>query len=118
MKNFTMLLFVGMSTESANQSHARTGSWLGWHSTCYIWLISFVIVTELKSGRHAPRGGQRCAKWPIPWVRFTQPHNRSMKRTFTYTFAALGAGALFGGLVYAVLVAVHVSEPAAITVYG
>jgi len=41
-----------------------------------------------------------------------------MKRTLAIIFAALAAGALFGGLVYAVLVAAHVSEPAATTVYG
>jgi hypothetical protein len=41
-----------------------------------------------------------------------------MKRTFATIFAALAAAALFGGLVYAVLVAAHVSEPAATTVYG
>src|SRR5438093_13134511 len=41
-----------------------------------------------------------------------------MKRTFTLILAALAAAALFGGLVYAVLVAAHVSEPAAATVYG
>src|SRR5437870_2477027 len=39
-------------------------------------------------------------------------------RTFTLILAALAAAALFGGLVYAVLVAAHVSEPAATTVYG
>jgi hypothetical protein len=41
-----------------------------------------------------------------------------MRRTFTIILAALVAAALFGGLVYAVLVAAHVSEPAATTVYG
>jgi hypothetical protein len=41
-----------------------------------------------------------------------------MKRTFALIFAALATVALFGGLVHAVLVAAHVSEPAAITVYG
>ncbi len=41
-----------------------------------------------------------------------------MKRTFPIILAALAAAALFGGLVYAVLVAAHVSEPAATTVYG
>ena len=41
-----------------------------------------------------------------------------MKRTFAIILAALAAAALFGGLVYAVLVAAHVSEPAATTVYG
>ena len=34
------------------------------------------------------------------------------------TLAALAAAALFGGLVYAVLVAAHVSQPAATTVHG
>jgi hypothetical protein len=40
-----------------------------------------------------------------------------MKRTF-YILASMGAVVLFGALVYAVLVAAHVSEPAATTVYG
>ena len=43
---------------------------------------------------------------------------KSMKRTLTLILAALVAAALFGGLVHAVLVAAHVSEPAATTVYG
>ena len=41
-----------------------------------------------------------------------------MKRTFTLILVALAAAALFAGLVHAVLVAAHVSEPAATTVYG
>jgi hypothetical protein len=41
-----------------------------------------------------------------------------MKRTFALILAALAAAALFVGLVYAVLVTAHVSEPAATTVYG
>ena len=41
-----------------------------------------------------------------------------MKRTFAVILATLAAAALFGGLVYAVLVAAHVSEPAATTVHG
>src|SRR5215218_4009503 len=41
-----------------------------------------------------------------------------MKRTFTLVLAAIAAAALFGGLVHAVLVAAHVSEAAAATVYG
>ena len=41
-----------------------------------------------------------------------------MKRTFALILAALAALALFAGLVHAVLVAAHVSEPAATTVYG
>jgi hypothetical protein len=41
-----------------------------------------------------------------------------MKRTFALILAALAAVALFGGLVYGVLVAAHVSEPTATTVHG
>jgi hypothetical protein len=41
-----------------------------------------------------------------------------MKRTFAAILAAMPAALLFGGIVYAVLVAGHVSEPAATTVYG
>jgi Family of unknown function (DUF6223) len=41
-----------------------------------------------------------------------------MKRTFVLILVALTAVALFGGLVYAVLVASHVSQPAATTVQG
>jgi len=41
-----------------------------------------------------------------------------MKRKFSIFVAALAAAAFFAGLVYAVLVAAHVSEPAASTVYG
>jgi len=41
-----------------------------------------------------------------------------MKRTFAIILSTLAAAALFGGLAYAVLVAAHVSEPAATTVYG
>ena len=41
-----------------------------------------------------------------------------MKRTFALIVAVAAAAALFGGLVHAVLVAAHVSEPAATTVHG
>ena len=41
-----------------------------------------------------------------------------MKRIFALILAALAAAALFGGFVHAVLVAAHLSEPAATTVYG
>ena len=41
-----------------------------------------------------------------------------MKRTFAIVLAAVAAAAVFAGLVHAVLVAGHVSEPAASTVYG
>jgi Family of unknown function (DUF6223) len=41
-----------------------------------------------------------------------------MKRTFVLGLAALAAVALFGGLVHAVLVAAHLSEPASTTVQG
>src|SRR5882762_2797883 len=43
---------------------------------------------------------------------------KPMKRTVALILAALAAAALFGGLVHAVLVVAHVSEPAATTVYG
>ena len=41
-----------------------------------------------------------------------------MKRTFTMILAALAAVAMFAGLVHAVLVVAHVSEPATTTVNG
>jgi uncharacterized protein DUF6223 len=41
-----------------------------------------------------------------------------MKRTLALILAALAAAVLFGGLVHAVLVAAHLSEPAATTVHG
>ncbi len=41
-----------------------------------------------------------------------------MKRTFALILAVSTAAALFGGLVHAVLVVAHVSEPAATTVHG
>jgi Family of unknown function (DUF6223) len=41
-----------------------------------------------------------------------------MKRTLALVFGGLAAAALFGAFVHAVLVAAHVSEPAATTVYG
>jgi hypothetical protein len=41
-----------------------------------------------------------------------------MKRAFALTLAAVAAAAAFAGLVHATLVAAHVSEPAATTVYG
>jgi Family of unknown function (DUF6223) len=42
----------------------------------------------------------------------------TMKRAFALVLAALAAAGIFGVLVHAVLVAAHVSEPAATTVYG
>src|SRR5258707_12235820 len=47
-----------------------------------------------------------------------QEAEKSMKRAFGLILAALVAAALFAGLVHAVLVSAHVSEPAATTVYG
>jgi hypothetical protein len=41
-----------------------------------------------------------------------------MKRTFALILIPLAAAALVGGLVHAVLVAAHVSEPSATPVYG
>src|SRR5262249_5271679 len=43
---------------------------------------------------------------------------KSVRRLFALTLTALAAAALFGGLVHTVLVAAHVSEPAATTVHG
>lgn len=40
------------------------------------------------------------------------------RRTFALILASVAAAALFGGLVHAVLVAAHLSEPAATTVHG
>src|SRR4030095_2383694 len=42
----------------------------------------------------------------------------AMKRPFAFILVALAAAVLFGGLVHAVLVAAHLSEPAATTVHG
>ena len=55
---------------------------------------------------------------PIPSHNWRLEERKSMKRTFAMILAALAAAALFAGLVHAVLVAAHVSEPAATTVYG
>jgi Family of unknown function (DUF6223) len=44
--------------------------------------------------------------------------DRSMKRIFAIIFVAVAAAALFAGLVHAVLMAAHLSEPAATTVQG
>jgi hypothetical protein len=41
-----------------------------------------------------------------------------MKRIYVFVPAALGAAALFAGLVYVVLRMAHVAEPAAITMHG
>ena len=41
-----------------------------------------------------------------------------MRRTFSMILAAVVAAAMFAGLVHAVLVVAHVSEPATTTVYG
>jgi hypothetical protein len=41
-----------------------------------------------------------------------------MKRTLAIILAAVAVAAVFGGLVHAVLVAAHLSEPTAATVYG
>ena len=43
---------------------------------------------------------------------------KSMKRTFALLLVALAAAAVLAGLVHVVLVAAHVSEPAATTLYG
>src|SRR5262245_13548890 len=55
---------------------------------------------------------------PIPCYHWRLEERKSMKRTLAIILAALAAAALFGGLVHAVLVVAHLSEPAATTVYG
>src|SRR6266498_4125212 len=50
---------------------------------------------------------------PVQWAKL-----EIYETTFALILAALAAVALFGGLVYAALVAAHVSEPSATTVYG
>jgi hypothetical protein len=46
------------------------------------------------------------------------PPQKTMKRTYVLVVVALAAAALFAGLVHAVLVTAHVSEPAATPVHG
>jgi len=53
---------------------------------------------------------------PIP--SYSVETRRSMKRAFAIVLAVVAAGGVFAGLVHVVLVAAHVSEPAANTVYG
>jgi hypothetical protein len=48
----------------------------------------------------------------------SRPVVKPMKRTFALVLAVLAAAALVGALVHAVLVAAHLSEPAATTVHG
>jgi hypothetical protein len=55
---------------------------------------------------------------PISSCHRKAEEQKPMKRTFAVIVGALAAAALFGGLVHAVLVATHVSVPAATTVYG
>jgi hypothetical protein len=43
---------------------------------------------------------------------------KTMKRTFVLILTVLAAATVFAGLVHAVLVTAHLSEPAATTVYG
>ena len=111
--------------------------------TCYIRLVSFVIdmrehIGDLRAfagsislGLTASRGAADQPEERVMNERQKRsstvgndgdsenpPGIKSMKRTFALILAALAAAALFGGLVQAVLVAAHVSEPAATTVYG
>lgn len=59
-----------------------------------------------------------CGKWSTLLSAERRLATKSMKRSFTLIVAVLAAVVLFGGLVYAVLVAAHVSQPASNTVYG
>jgi hypothetical protein len=54
----------------------------------------------------------------IPSHHWRLEERKSLKQAFAMILVALAAAALFGGLVYALLVAAHVSEPAAATVHG
>lgn len=54
----------------------------------------------------------------LPRLTFETGETKSMKRTFAAILASLAAASLFAGLVYTVLVAAHLSEPATTTVYG
>src|SRR5215470_15798237 len=83
-----------------------------------------VKVRDLKPSKN-PKGG--APPGPITRPNVSPRHGtyplldngrKSVKRTFALILAALAAAALFGGLVHAVLVVAHVSEPAATTVYG
>lgn len=67
------------------------------------------------SGR---RGSDVTFRSSVPSRPWRLENRKSMKRTFAMILAGLAAAALFAGLVHAVLVAAHVSEPAATTVYG
>jgi Family of unknown function (DUF6223) len=58
------------------------------------------------------------APYAVSPLRCEERRNQSMKRTSAVMFGALVAAALFGTLVYAVLVAAHLSEPAATTIQG
>jgi hypothetical protein len=73
---------------------------------------SFIRQSDLSfAGRHVT------FRSPIP-SRHWRLETKIMKRTFVMILATLAAAALFGGLVYAVIVAAHVSEPAGTTVSG
>ena len=75
-------------------------------------IVALVMGADRPGHRWRGRGhGRR-------WSRHRQWAGWGEKRTFALILAALAAAALFGGLVHAVLVAAHVSEPAATTVYG
>ena len=54
----------------------------------------------------------------LPRPPFETRGNETMKRTFAANLASVAAASLFAGLVYAVLVIAHLSEPATTTVYG
>ena len=83
--------------------------------------INFVYVSRSfirHSADPSLAGSHVTFRSPIPSHLWRLEERKSMKRTFGIILAALAATALFGGLVYAVLVAAHISEPSAITVHG
>lgn len=55
---------------------------------------------------------------PLSRLTMERWRRKNVRRTFTITFCIVATAVLFAGLVYIVLVAAHVSEPAATTVHG
>ena len=92
-------------------------------SHTFVSSLSAAMITGVGRGPWLPlTGGSSLLPCHIPTsypvLQFVGWKNESMKRTFIVIVAALAAVAMFVGLVHAVLVVAHVSEPATTTVYG
>jgi hypothetical protein len=85
---------------------------------CANQIINFLRAEVVMSNLPTVTGSHVTFRSPISSHHWRLEEQKSMKRTFAIIFAAVAAAALFGGVVYVVLVAAHVSEPAATTVYG